>query len=284
MTHLNHSVGNLPFSARQDANRRLSRAALCVALALGAGSAFEAWAAEIVVPSDSIATVQEAVDAAAPGDTIKVLPGSYDGVFIMTPGLTLKAESETGPVVVNDFFILAEGVRIQGFNVSDGITLIDSTQAVLSHNSVAAVGVGILVLDSPAVRIEQNTVNAGVGVLLSSSADMEVDHNEVAASDIGISVEDSSGVRVHHNHALATDGAGIGVFISSDGRIEFNSVEGIRGIDVSEGSCGNVFAHNSAVGSQVGLYSAENPSAPCNTFEKNRSATAFPSLNFWGAR
>ena len=95
-----------------------------LALALAATLPFGAWASEIVVPSGTIATIQDAVNAAAPGDTIKVLSGSYDeSVFVGTTGLKFHAETEAGPVAVTGFLVLAEEVEIKGFNVaSDGIT------------------------------------------------------------------------------------------------------------------------------------------------------------------
>src|SRR6185369_8823105 len=78
--------------------------ALSLALALAAALPFGAWASEIVVPSDSNLTIQDAVNSAAPGDTITVLPGSYnESVFVGTTGLKLQAETETGPVAVIGF-------------------------------------------------------------------------------------------------------------------------------------------------------------------------------------
>ncbi len=256
----------------------LGVAAASLTLALGA------WAAEITVPSDSITTIQEAVDIAAPGDTISVLPGSYDSVFVMTPGLQFKAATESGPVVVSDFFVLAEDVGIQGFTVSHGIMLIDSARAVLSHNSVSDGSAAIFVLDSPAVQINYNTTaGSDIGILLSSSADAVVDHNRVVAETVGIAMDDCSGARLNHNNASGTNGSGIEIFGSSGGQIEFNSTAGAQGIYVSN-SCGNTFAYNSAVGTLFGLYTTDDPAAPCNTYHKNRSATASPSLQLWDAK
>lgn len=280
MTYPNRSMKHPTLTTRPFAGRyhALGMAAVSLTLALGA------WAAELTVPSDSFTTVQDAVDAASPGDTITVLPGSYDGVLIFTPGLKINAATESGPVVVNDFLILAEDVGIEGFTVSDGITLIDSARAVVSHNSVSAGGVAILAVDSPATVIDHNTtVGADVGILLSSSDGVQADHNTVAANSVGISVDSCSGARLSHNNVCGTDGSGIEIFASSGGQIEYNSAKGTYGIFVSD-SCGNTFQFNSAVGSLYGLYTTDNPVAPCNTYFKNRSDTAFPSLNFWGAK
>ena len=265
---------------------RPSSTAITLALALAAALPLGAWASEIVVPSDSIATVQDAVNAAAPGDTIKVLPGSYnESVFVGTSGLKLKAETEAGPVAVIGFLVLAEQVEIKGFDVSsDGITLIASPNGRVSNNSVSTGGIGIFVLDSPATQINNNTLDADSGIWVSACDAAIVDHNKIDAAYLGIYVEDSDGAQVDHNRAIGTDGAGISSYASSAGRIEFNNAEGFHGIEVTGGSCGNVIQHNVAVGSEFGLYSDENPQAPCNSYQKNKAATAFPSLKFWGAK
>ena len=260
--------------------------ALSLALALAAALPFGAWASEIVVPSDSNLTIQDAVNAAAPGDTITVLPGSYnESVFVGTTGLKLQAETETGPVAVTGFLVLAEKVEIKGFNVgSDGITLIASAKGRVSNNSVSTGGIGIFVLDSPETEIDHNTVDADSGIWVSSCAAAQVDHNTIDAAYLGIYLEDSNGALVSHNRALGTDGGGISIYACSASRIEHNQAEGFHGIDVSGGGCGNAFEFNAAVGSEFGLYSDENSQAPCNTYKKNKAATAFPSLKFWGAK
>ena len=264
---------------------RPGSAAISLALALAATLPFGAWASEIVVPSDSIVTIQDAVNAAAPGDTIKVLPGSYyEDVFVGTRGLKLQAESEAGPVAVTGFLVLAEEVEIKGFDVSDGITLIASAKGRVSNNSVSTGGIGIFVLDSPGTQIDHNTVDADSGIWVSSCPAARVDHNKIDADYLGIYVEDSYGMLLDHNQTFGADGGGIAIWSSSAGRIEFNNAEGFHGIEVGGGGCGNAFEFNVAVGSEFGLYSDENSQAPCNSYKKNKAATAFPSLKFWGAK
>jgi nitrous oxidase accessory protein NosD len=263
---------------------RPNSTAFSLALALVATLPLGAWASEIVVPSGSITTVQAAVDVAQPGDTIKVLPGSYEAVSISTSGLKLMAETEAGTVTVNGFTVMAEDVEIKGFDVSDGIVLIDAPRGQVSNNSVSA-GVGIFVLDSEGVKINHNTVVAETGILVSSCSPVQVDHNTVDALFVGIAIDDCSGAKVDHNRAIGND-AGIAFSALSASRIEYNHAEGFHGIDVRvrDGGCGNAFAYNNAVGSEFGLYSDEAPEATCNSYQKNKAATAFPSLKFWGAK
>ncbi|WP_234326432.1 hypothetical protein [Streptomyces sp. NRRL S-495] len=59
-----------------------------VLTAVGAAPARAAGELHLVRPGESI---QQAVDAALPGDTVQLLPGEYRGsVRITTPGLTLR--------------------------------------------------------------------------------------------------------------------------------------------------------------------------------------------------
>ena len=280
-------IGSRCFSTKPLAtgHSRPVSAAFALSLAWAAILPFGGWASEIVVPSDSIATIQDAVNAAAPGDTIKVLPGNYDeDVFVGARALKLHAETEAGPVAVTSFLVLAEEVEIKGFDVSNGIMLIDSARGRVSNNSVSSGGIGIYVSGSPGAQIDHNTVDADGGIFVSACPEALVDHNKIDADYIGIYVEDSRGARVNHNRALGTEGGGIVIWSSSAGRFEYNNAEGFHGIDVSGASCGIAFEHNVAVGSEFGLYSDEDPKAPCNSYNKNNAATAFPSLKFWGAK
>src|SRR5947208_6439005 len=73
---------------------------MSVAAVLAVGLPLGVQAKTIVVPSGSILTIQDGVAAADPGDTIEVLPGTYEGVVVATPRVKLKAESTAGPVKV----------------------------------------------------------------------------------------------------------------------------------------------------------------------------------------
>src|ERR1051326_159125 len=254
---------------------------ITLAVALGASLPLGSRAAEILVPSDAIATIQQAVDAAAPGDTIKVLPGTYDeSVFVGTAGVKLEAETEAGPVAVTGFLVLADDVGIKGFAVgSDGITMIDSTGGRVSNNSVSTGGIGIFVLDSPGSQIDNNALEADSGVWVSSCAGARVNQNKADAAYIGIYVEDSFGARIDHNRVAGRDSAGISIWSSSGGRVEYNHAEGPHGIEVAGESCGNAFEHNEGVGSLFGLYSEDSPDAPCNSYSKNAAGHTFPSLS-----
>lgn len=69
----------------------------------------------IAVPADH-ATIQEAVDAAAPGDLVLVSPGVYrEAVNVTTDGIVLRG-TDRNTVVLDGGFELENGVRVLGAN------------------------------------------------------------------------------------------------------------------------------------------------------------------------
>ncbi|MDH3591733.1 MAG: hypothetical protein OER88_07635, partial [Planctomycetota bacterium] len=107
-------------------NTRLAIPCACfLALALAGAPAF---AGTLVVDADGGADhtqIQDAVDAAAPGDIIKVHAGTYDAVEITTDDLTIQeANANSNPVVDADggafgVKIDADGVTIRGLEAKN---------------------------------------------------------------------------------------------------------------------------------------------------------------------
>ncbi len=162
-------------------------------------------AKDIRVPSGFIATIQQGVDVAKPGDTVIVLPGTYSGVYVGPDksGLKILAAGAPGAVRIvagsaTGFLILgADNVRIQGFDISgvtDGITA-----------------------SAPRVSIVGNRIgNVGHAITLASwfvpCVDAEVSGNAIYGTVTG--AIEVGGVRAHVHDNVMPDttvvtGAGI---------------------------------------------------------------------------
>lgn len=128
----------------------------------------------IRVPVD-YPTIQEAVDAAAPGDKIKVYPGTYrEVVWIYTDNLTITASSVGAAKVIGGFEIWGVNKgHLEGFRV------------IQAANSFAAIDVN----NTTEYEVEDNIVPRGIlGIWLWNCADCLVKHNMTRNLATGIYV------------------------------------------------------------------------------------------------
>jgi nitrous oxidase accessory protein NosD len=207
-----------------------------VALALALAAGFPALAAEsgktwTVSPGQSI---QEAVDQAAPGDTVQVLPGEYaQSVEIKKDGITLKGleyenerttlkakdaeENEPLPCGIrvsgNDTTVsglIIDGFSDAGIDISQGerIAVRDVLIRDTAEFGLRAKGVRSLTLD----RVVAGGMRTRA-IAISASSEVTVLRSEAFSSGVGLAIGDSQQVLVddssfHHN--------GTGIVIGSD--------------------------------------------------------------------
>ena len=130
----------------------------------------------IEVPDD-FPTIQDAVNAASPGDEIEVEEGTYtEFVIVLTPNLEIKGEDDEEVTVIGGFGVGADGVEIENFNI-------DATASPL--------GAGVFVLGSSKVEIEGNTISGSVGfffggIVLFACTKSTVKDNELSGNFLGI--------------------------------------------------------------------------------------------------
>ena len=166
-------------------------------------------------PDATYESVEAAVAASGPGDTVAVCQGTYDGnVTVTTPGLSLRAVNDSG-VVLDGGQALDAGVRVQADRVDvDGFTIRNYTEA------------GVFVgTDRPLqdVSVTNNTISGiyrfsffrfNPGIHLEDARSARVTDNRVTDSGSGVWLIGSSGSTVARN--TVRENGYLGVLAISD--------------------------------------------------------------------
>jgi parallel beta-helix repeat protein len=201
-------------------NRHLkARIALTLALALMA-------ALELIAPSAAVAatatvgpgqSIQAAIDAASPGDTIVVAPGVYrEDVQINKNNITLQGapgSTELAPpgaarVTQNSCYVSASNF--------DGICIRSANGVTVSGFTVRGFpGVGIHAVRADNLTIDNNRLNNNGrdGIAVHRSSIMTISNNQAAgSSEAGILVADAPAAAATINDNTATDN-GVGIYL-----------------------------------------------------------------------
>jgi len=216
---------------------------------------------KIEVPDD-FPTIQDAVNAASPGDEIEVEKGTYtEVVMVITPNIEIKGEDEEEVTVNGGFGVGANGVEIENFNI----------------NAAGVFGVGVFVMASSKVEIEGNTISGGfAGIALIECTKSMVKDNELSGNILGIVLILSNNNILDANKAK-DNLAGIALgFLAPGGdknNLTNNDCDENFVVGIALSGVGNKLSGNSCnrcgfVGIFVDLAS-ENTIGPGNTANKN---------------
>ena len=195
-----------------------------------------ATAALILVDDDGVqcpgarTSIQDAVNSAASGDTIRVCAGTYfeevtidstkTGLRLTGQGLVQLKAPLLG-ISPSGFKVEADSVQIEYFEISGfgdqcGI-LVTGQRALVQNNDVHHNHFGICLQAGAQTRVRTNFVhqNAFAGISTTDGSANEISGNRVIGSDDGIAVQGDSDSVIHHNFvrghresAIAVSGSG----------------------------------------------------------------------------
>ncbi len=194
--------------------------------------------AVIAVPGDQ-PTIQDAVDAAGPGDTIQVAPGVYfEAVRVngAQDGLTIEAMDPADPPVIHGTpHVSNDGIRVDGIHgvtirnvhivgAYNGVRLNGVTSALLTGLYIEDNALGIRVYLGQDNRVEECTIahtRVEQGIFIDSSPGIVLAQNFVTdAAHGGIRVLGSPCATLIGNHAIDNRGSdGIGIDHSDGARV-----------------------------------------------------------------
>ncbi len=261
--------------------RRSLAALVGFVLPLAAGPAD---ARRVVISTGPGTPVQDAIDAAGPGDTLRLTAGTYPEAIVIDKPLRLEGRGaiiDGGCASSTAVQIAADAVSLRKLTVRGGnFYTLDATgrdRTVIDRLSVqpSCVGVeyGINVFQGRNMRIRNNAIvdPAGFGdaaIYIGGTppdADLRVEKNAITGpNDRGIIVEDSSdlpgrpvGVRVRKN-TITGAGTGIWVFGSTFAEIVANTVSGSTnaGIELTVNSADNLITGNRLSGNDPDVLDA----------------------------
>lgn len=143
-------------------------------------------------------TIQAAVDAASPGDTVVVPAGTYREVVAVTKsGITIVGEA--GAVLDGTGLGATVGVRVRS---TDGSRLTDFTLEGFEIRGYTVSGVLLRGVDGFRLTEGHYVDNPLYGIFPIASTDGRVDHNEVSGSfDSGIYIGQSTDILIDQNVA-----------------------------------------------------------------------------------
>lgn len=228
----------------------------------------------IKVPSGAIQTIQQGVDAAKSGDTVIVLPGTYDCSDVTgwwPPAVLIRSETYADK---SGLKLKAAGpVKIVGPGWGTGAAIwIDADNVSVEGFDISGFGRGIVAMgqaQGTQTQITGNTIHDCLDRLieLRGSGNYEVAHNTVTGGAAGIHLQPDSPAanpqhHLHHNQVTEAEGDGIRLSTAPGSTLDHNVCDnnGEFGIYVA-GSANCTVDHNQTDNngpcpSAFGIYSA----------------------------
>jgi parallel beta-helix repeat protein len=236
------------------------------------------------VPSE-YPTIQAAIDASNPGDTIMVANGTYYENIVVDKWLKIRGENRSNTVIDgrergNVVTIKADKVEISGFTIRNGGNNYVGVDAAgfrslsISHNVFAANEAGIDLWDSDGNIIINNVFfnNTVNGIYLLFCLGNEISNNTFYEGNYGIRVELSNNTYIAGNNVT---NASYGIYITrSTNNTVIDNTLSSNSFGVTSAYGDNIIIRNNRIsGSTYGiyLYQSTEHSLTNNTVSNNPS-------------
>ncbi|NQE05462.1 Cell surface glycoprotein [ANME-1 cluster archaeon GoMg1] len=226
---------------------------------------------KISVPEE-YRTIQEAVEAAMPGDEIEVSPGTYTENVIINKPLTINARQGDSIIQATNtnlscIFITADSTSISGLTCQNGycgIQLYKSNNSAMTNNIVSDNFQGIYLSNSYQNIIANNTAknNGDSGIYLKESNNNRITNNNCSSNHYqGINLILSNDNIIFNNTLKSNGNNGIYLTDSSNNTIRNNKATNnlnYVGISLDSGSNNNSISGNDVSNNnQSGIYLEE---------------------------
>jgi uncharacterized repeat protein (TIGR01451 family) len=177
-------------------------------------------------------TIQDGINAVDAGGTVYVSSGSYSGDVVVQKGVTISGQNQ--PVLDGRFWIKANNVTIQGFEIQKGIASHGVDQSGVYIDGAQNVVVRDNHLIGTWTGGETNYVG-GRGILTSGNVNnLLVENNLIEKWVSGLYLNPTSGAIVVRNNDIKNNWAGAGT--DGQGNVQFrnnNFIGNIEGIGAS---------------------------------------------------
>jgi nitrous oxidase accessory protein len=224
-------------------------------------------------PADgtTFGSVQEALDRASPGDTVRVYPGIYHGnVHITTNNILVEGIGRPtiqGDTTGNAVTLEAENVTLKGFLIRGGgrdllkddagIKFVKAKECLVTENRLVDNLYGMYLSQSEKCMITHNVIRGrtydseedrGNGIHTWDSPFNRIEHNDIADARDGFYISFSHFCTIDYNKVHRTR-YGLHYMYSNDNSFSYNTLtDNVAGAAVMYAKrfkfSGNVFAHN----------------------------------------
>jgi parallel beta-helix repeat protein len=177
-----------------------------------------ATAQTLHVPTQYL-TIQAAINAANPGDTIQVASRVYNEYVVVNKSVSLIGEEPSNTIIDGSgkerdvVHVTANNVKIEGFTIQNGegfdpasLSIGDSRGHAISNNIIRRSNYGLRIRDSNDSNIVNNVIanNTVAGIFLSSSNGNNVIGNLIEENSIGVRIADiaSKNNTFYHNNFI----------------------------------------------------------------------------------